>query len=145
MTTSRTAMAPNDALQTALAAEHAAVFVYGALGGQTSQSANPALYAAVTDAYVTHRGRRDRLIAVLEKAGRDPVAAEPGYDLPADLSSATAVADRALEIERSCAATYAFVVGSTTGPDRRWAVDALLDAALRELTFGGQPEKLPGL
>ncbi len=45
-----------DALQTALAAEHAAVFVFGALGGQTSQSADPTLYAAVTDGYVTHRG-----------------------------------------------------------------------------------------
>jgi hypothetical protein len=136
---------PADALQTALAAEHAAVFVYGALGGQTSRSEAPTLYAAVTDAYVTHRSRRDRLIALIEAGGREPEAAEPGYDLPADLSTPTAVAARALAIERSCAATYAFVVGSTSGSDRTWAVDALLDTAVRELAFGGQPEKLPGL
>ena len=137
--------APTDALQTALAAEHAAVFVYGALGGQTSQSATPVLYAAVTDAYVTHRARRDRLIALIEAAGGEPVVAEPGYDLPADLSTSTAVADRALALERSCAATYAFVVGSTRGEDRSWAIDALLDTAVRELDFGGRPERLPGL
>lgn len=137
--------APIDALQTALAAEHAAVFVYGALGGQTSQSGTPALYAAVTDAYVTHRARRDRLIAVIEADGREPVAAEAGYELPADLSTATAVADRALALERSCAATYAFVIGSTRGVDRKWAIKALLDTAVRELHFGGKPERLPGL
>jgi hypothetical protein len=136
---------PTDALQTALAAEHAAVFVYGALGGQTSQSAAPTLYADVTDAYVTHRGRRDRLIALIEDAGREPVAAEPGYDLPADLSTPTAIADRALRLERACAATYAFVVASTTDDVRKWAIDALLDTAVRELAFGGQPQRLPGL
>ena len=135
----------SDALQTALAAEHAAVFVYGALGGQTSQSTDPTLYAEVIDAYVTHRARRDEVIALIEADGHEPVAAEPGYQLPADLSTAIAVADRALEIERSCAATYAFVVGSTSDAQRKWAVDALLDAAVRELAFGGKPERLPGL
>ena len=143
--TSSGASAPADALQTALAAEHAAVFVYGALGGQTSQSDDPTLYAEVTDAYVTHRGRRDRLIALLEGDGRQPVAAEPGYDLPADLSTPVAIAGRALELERTCAETYAFVVASTTAEDRKWAIDALVDTAVRELSFGGKPERLPGL
>jgi Domain of unknown function (DUF4439) len=143
--TSSGASAPADALQTALAAEHAAVFVYGALCGQTSQSDDPTLYAEVTDAYVTHRGRRDRLIALLEGDGRQPVAAEPGYDLPADLSTPVAIAGRALELERACAETYAFVVASTTAEDRTWGIDALLDTAVRELSFGGKPERLPGL
>lgn len=137
--------APVDALQTALAAEHAAVFVYGALGGQTSQSASPALYAAVTEAYVTHRARRDELTEAIVAAGREPVAAEPAYDLPADLSTPAAVTGRALTLERACAATYAFVVASSTGAHRSWGIDALLDAAVRELAFGGEPERLPGL
>lgn len=137
--------APDDALQTALAAEHAAVFVYGALGGQTSQSDDPNLYGVITDAYVTHRARRDRLIGLIGADGSEPVAAEPGYDLPADLSTPTAVAARALSLERGCAATYVFVIASTSDEDRKWAIDALLDAALRELTFGGDPELLPGL
>lgn len=136
---------PAEALQTALAAEHAAVFVYGALGGQTSQSEAPTLYAAIVDAYLTHRDRRDRLTSRIEGDGREPVAAEPGYELPADLSTPTAVAGRALALERACAATYAFVVASTRDDDRRWAIDALLDTAVRELAFGGEPERLPGL
>lgn len=139
------ATATTEALQTTLAAEHAAVFVYGALGGQTSRSATPVLYATVTDAYVTHRGRRDELIDRIVAAGHDPVAAEPAYDLPADLSTPAAVSGRALAMERACAATYAFLVASTTGSARAWAVDALLDTAVRELGFGGRPEPLPGL
>lgn len=138
-------MSAQDALQTALAAEHAAVFVYGALGGQTSQSGDPTLYAEITDAYVTHRSRRDRLAALIEADGGEPTAAEPGYDLPADLSTATAVTARALALERACASTYAYVVASTSDGDRQWAIDALLDAALRQLRFGGEPERLPGL
>jgi hypothetical protein len=39
-----------DALQTTLAAEHAAVFVYGALGGRTSLSATPVLHDAIAAA-----------------------------------------------------------------------------------------------
>ncbi len=145
MTFDMSRAAAPDALQTALAAEHAAVFVYGALGGQTSQSTDPSLYAEVTDAYVTHRTRRDDLIELIEGGDHEPVAAEPGYELPTDLSTPVAVADRALEIERSCAATYAYVVGSTNDDERKWALEALLDAAVRELAFGGKPERLPGL
>lgn len=133
-----------EALQTALAAEHAAVFVYGALGGQTSQSATPALFSAVTTAYDLHRERRDTLAEMVRAAGAEPVPAEPGYDLPADLDGA-GVAARARELEQAAASTYAFLVGSTTGPTRAWAVAALTDAAVRGLGFGARPEPFPGL
>ncbi|MDN5743836.1 MAG: ferritin-like domain-containing protein, partial [Nocardioidaceae bacterium] len=63
------------ALQTTLAAEHAAVFVYGALGARTSLSGQPALYRALTAAYSLHRDRRDELSARVQTAGADPVAA----------------------------------------------------------------------
>ncbi len=55
------------------------------------------------------------------------------------------MADRALALERSCAATYTFVVASTRDDERKWAIEALLDTAVRELSFGGKPERLPGL
>ena len=137
--------AGTDALQVALAAEHAAVFVYGALGGQTSQSGSPALYAAVTAAYDAHLARRDALVAALRAAGVEPAAAEPGYELPSRLDSPAAVRARALRLEQDGAATYAFVVASTSGADRARATEALLDAAVRSLSFGGRPEQLPGL
>ena len=134
-----------EALQAALAAEHAAVFVYAALGGQASQSDQPGLYARITAAYRLHRTRRDELIDLVRGAGGDPVAAEPGYQLPADLGTAAALNARALRLEQDAAATYAYLVASSTGATRRWAVTALLDAAVRGLGFGGRPESFPGL
>ncbi len=80
-----------DALQTALAAEHAAVYVCGALGAQTSQSAEPALFVAVSEAYAAHRAGRDQLVARVADLGAEPVAAEPAYELPADLGTTSAV------------------------------------------------------
>lgn len=133
------------ALQTTLAAEHAAVFVYGALGGQTSRSGSPALYDAVTSAYVTHRSRRDELTARLHAARAEPVAAEPGYSLPTDLGTPAAVRARAEALEGSVARTYAYLVANTSAEARAWAIDACIDAAVRAVAFGARPDPLPGL
>lgn len=133
------------ALQQVLAGEHAAVYVYGVLGGQTSQSAQPSLYDHVTSAFAVHRERRDALIATIGRLGATPVAAAAAYQVPADLSTPTLVAATALRIERGCAAAYAYAVANTSGADRSWATAALLDAATRELGFGGAPQTLPGL
>jgi hypothetical protein len=133
-----------DALQTTLAAEHAAVHVLGALGSRTSASATPELFAAVTDAYTAHRARRDALTRWVRDAGATPVAAAPAYQLP-EAAGPEAVGGAALEVEQSCAETYAWLVASTSGERRRWAVDALTNAAVRELTFRGSPEIFPGI
>ena len=133
-----------EALQTTLAGEHAALYVYGALGAQTSQSAAPSLYAALTDAYEAHRARRDQVVAILTDLGEQPTAAEPVYELPKDLGSTDAVTDRALEIERSCASTYAYLVANSPSAERRLAVNLLIQTAVRELAFRGTPETFPG-
>lgn len=133
-----------DALQTALAAEHAAVYVYGVLGAQASRSATPALHAAVTEAYDAHRGRRDELTRFVLDAGGTPVASEPTYDLPEPLGSAERVTAAALDLELAGAETYAWLVANTVGPGRRWAVQALTGTAVRVLTFRGSPEIFPG-
>lgn len=133
------------ALQDVLAAEHAAVYVYSVLGAQTSQSTQPSLYARVTSAFVTHRARRDALLVRIGQLGGDPVAASPAYAVPADLSRPDRIDAVALKLETACAATYAYAVASTTGHDRSWATTALVDAAAREVGFGGRPEAFPGL
>lgn len=138
-----TAVSELDALQTALAAEHAAVYVYGALGGRTSQSATPDLSAAVTAAYAAHRARRDRLTAEVGDLGAYPVAAEPAYELPR-LDTPAQVGRAALDVERACAATYAYLVENTVAERRRRAIGALTESAVRELVFDGDPEALPG-
>lgn len=137
-------MTYEDALQTVLAGEHAAVYVYGALGAQTSQSAAPDLYATLTEGYEAHRARRDQLTAMVRDLGAEPVAAEPAYELPADLGTTDAVTRAALGIERACAGTYGFLVASSPSAERRFAVDLLIQTAVRELAFRGTPETFPG-
>lgn len=137
-------MSTLDALQTTLAAEHAALHVYGALGARTSQSTSPALFSAVSGAYVQHRARRDLLISFIADLGGSPVAAAAAYQLPDGSGQVAGVQAAALAIERRTAETYAFLVASSTSSQRRWAISALTDAAVRELAFRGTPEMFPG-
>lgn len=132
------------ALQTTLAAEHAAVYVLGALGGRTSQSRMPELFRAVTAAYEAHRARRDHLTREIDGLGARPVASEPAYELPSRYETPAEIARAALGVERSCASTYSWVVANTAGNRRRWAIAALNEAAVRELVFRGTPEIFPG-
>ena len=129
-----------DALQRALAAEHAAVHVYAALGARVPAEDDPALRAALEEAYVVHRGRRDLLVRWVRDGGATPVAAEPTYALPAGDP-----ARAARELEADAATTYAWVVANTVGPQRRWAVEALGDAAIRGLALRGSPEIFTGM
>lgn len=136
----------SDALQTALAAEHAAVWLYGLLGARTSVSEQPALADALRQAYAVHRTRRDGWTALLRDDGVEPVAAAPSYVAP-DLATGdpvAAVRAAAVDAETAAAETYAFLVGSTTGERRRTAVAALRDAAVRLVALGGAPTTTPG-
>ena len=136
-------MTPSGALQVALAGEHAALYLYGVLGAQTSASRSPQLYTAVTEAYETHRARRDHLTGLLQTAGDTPVASEPAYEIPR-LGTPELVMAAALRVERRCATTYAWLVANTVGERRSWAIEALRNTAVRELGFRGSPEIFPG-
>jgi len=133
-----------EALQTTLAAEHAAVYVLGALGGRTSQSATPELFAAMNAAFDAHRVRRDDLTAAITDLDAEPVAAEAAYDVPSGLERAERIARVARETEQSCATTYAWLVANTVDEMRRWAIRALNETAVRVLTLRGTPEMFPG-
>ena len=134
-----------DGLQQALAAEHAALYVFGALGGRASALPEPALHAALTLAYDAHLQRRDVLRTLVSGAGATPVAAEPAYLLPSPLDTRRQIVAEALSVEQRCVTTYAALVAVTTGQQRRFAVDALTATALDEATFGGSPQALPGM
>ena len=138
-------MSDLSALQTTLAAEHAAVWLYATLGGQTSASAQPALFDSVTASYTQHRGRRDQLVRWIRDGGETPVASESGYELPNRLRTPAEIKSAALQIEQRCATTYANQVARTVAEERAWATTALIDAAVREIDFGGHPEDLPGI
>ena len=133
------------ALQTTLAAEHAAVSVFAVLGGRAAVLGESPLRTALATAYDTHLARRNLLLARVRDADGDPVAAEPAYDLPRPLTTPAQITAEALLVERSCVSTYAALVAATTGADRTWAIETLAAGALSELTFGGSPQPLPGL
>ena len=137
-------MTPLEAQQATLAGEHAAVYLYGVFGAQASQSRQPELYARLLDAFRVHRKRRDQLTVVIAGTGADPVPAEVSYDLPASMDSAAELNDAALQVERRIARTYGQLVESTAGAERRWALVALDDSAVRQLEFRGTPEMFPG-
>jgi hypothetical protein len=133
-----------EALQTALAAEHAALYVYGFLGARTSESRQPSLFAEVVDAYATHRAWRDDLNRRLLDQGAEPTPAAPTYELPPAPPTAVGVARAAADLEARCAETYAYVVANTSGADRRWAIDALTRSATRQVAYGAPPGPFPG-
>jgi hypothetical protein len=136
---------PLQALQAALAGEHAAVYLYGVAGGRLSASAYPALATRVRSGYVAHRGRRDRLTLMVRDAGGDPVAAAVGYRLDNPARTVDQLTRLARETESRAAEQYAQLAGSSSGETRRWAVDALVDASVRLMAFGGSPSAFPGL
>lgn len=137
-------MTPLEALQAALAAEHAAVYVVGVLGAQASQSRQPTLYAALADSYRDHRRSRDQLSVLIAKNGAVPVAAEVAYAVPARLRTTAELNDAALQVEHRIVKTFGQLIESTTGAERRWALVALNSAAVRQVEFRGTPEMFPG-
>ena len=138
-------MTPVEALQKALAGEHAAVHLFGLLGAQSSKSRQPILFRQLNAAYGAHRTARDQLTVLITAKGSDPVAAEVSYDVPGPVATPAEVVAVALTIERRLTSIHGELVANTSGSDRRWAIRALDAGALRELTFGAQPEHFPGL
>jgi hypothetical protein len=137
-------MTPLEALQATLAGEHAAVYVYGVLGGRVSASAEPDLAAELRATFETHRARRDQVTAMVQEKGSEPAASEVSYTLPNEADTARRCRAAAAETERRCAEVYAAMVGSTAHAHRQWAIDALTDTAVRELRLGADPSPFPG-
>ena len=129
-------------LQTALASEHAAVYLLAAFISRTSPGR---LADALSESYDFHRAARDLLAERLAALGDTaPPGAAPAYDLPA-LSTSTAVSRAALALEQRAAAGYADLVAGTTGADRTQAIAWLSATAVRQLHFGAAPADLPGI
>ncbi|WP_406056579.1 ferritin-like domain-containing protein [Kribbella sp. NBC_00889] len=130
-----------EALQAALAGEHAALYGIGVAGGKLSG----ARFRSATDAYELHRLNRDRLSQLVVAAGETPAAAEPAYDLPQAVTNAATAAALILLIERRLAAVYGDLVESAEKPAvRSFAVNGLLANAGAQLTWGGAPVAFPG-
>lgn len=138
-------MTPVEALQKALAAEHAAVFLYGVLGARISSSAQPELSLRLQDAFSSHRSQRDALTVLISKQDQDPVAALVDYRVPGSLATPAGLAAVAATIEARVTSTYGELVANTSSTDRRWAITALEASAVRGVAFGVPVAVFPGL
>lgn len=142
--TASAAVRPLQALQETLAAEHAAVHVYAALGGRASGLADPTVAQRLEAAYEAHRARRDQLRSTIADLDKQPVAAAAGYRVDVRSSDPEELLRVARLTEDRCAGFYAQLVASSVGAQRRWAITALTDAAVRLMTLGGSPTPYPG-
>lgn len=138
-------MTPVRALQAVLSGEHAAVYLYGVLGGQISRSEHPDLAALVGASYATHIGRRDALNALVVAHHATPAAAASAYRIPADVDTPAGARALARRIEGRCAQLYGQAIENSVGPDRSWAIAALRGAAVDVLAYGARPTDFPGM
>ncbi|OIJ62729.1 ferritin-like domain-containing protein [Streptomyces mangrovisoli] len=129
------------AVQAALAAEHAAVYGYGVVGGQIDEERRTEARAA----YDAHRARRDALVREVRDLGGSPAAASAAYALPFPVHSAASAVRLAAELERRVADVYSDLVRATEDARRREAAGALREAALRAVRWSGESVAFPGL
>lgn len=125
---------PVDALQGALAAEHAAIWAYGVVAAFVPG----ALDGQLEEAASAHQARRDAIERVLIDAGAPPVPPEPGYLTPQPVTDAASALRLAITAETDAAAAWRSVVElspverSAADPGLRGAaLDALTEAAVR--------------
>ncbi|SHM66994.1 ferritin-like domain-containing protein [Actinacidiphila paucisporea] len=130
-----------DAVQAALAAEHAAVYGYGVIGGHLTG----ARQAEARQGYDAHRARRDGLMRTVADLGASPVTAAAGYELPFPVTDTASALRLAAYVEERVAGAYGDVVRSTVGDLRRDATGALRDAAVRAVRWRGGSVAFPGL
>lgn len=130
-------------LQQVLAAEHAASWGYGVVGGHL----RPAEQTAARSADQAHRSRRDTLTSLLVDRGAPPVAAAASYALPFPVNDAAAARRLAVHLEQGTAASWHATLGGSADPAiRRLSLAALTDAATRglqwRLTVPGEPSTI---
>lgn len=138
-------MKPVSALQAALAGEHAAVYLYGVMGGQVSRSEHPDLARLITTFFDVHVTRRDRLTVLIHAHGESPVPSETAYRLPNAIANPSQLRAAARQIEHRSQFLYGQVVGSADDADRAWAISTLISAATQGLDLGIAPTDYPGM
>jgi Domain of unknown function (DUF4439) len=117
----------DERLTDALRAEHAAIYGYGLVGAHLDAGTVPLALAAEA----AHRSRRDALVVLLAARGRTPPPAELAYAPPAPVTDQAGALRLAVTIEEATAAVWRLALPETAGTDRKLALDALSDCAVR--------------
>lgn len=119
------------ALQAALAAEHAAVYGYGAVGAHLTGDAQQTA-AVVLD---SHRTRRDDLATYIRDLKADPVAASPAYRLPVKPTSSRSAAELAATLETQVMTAYVGLTGVMDAKLRNYGALAMQQAIARSIAW----------
>ena len=140
--------AEDAALDAALAAEHAAVWGYRAVGAALP----PEDRGTAAAAEAAHREVRDRLTTLLDGRGAEPVGPEAGYELPFPVLSPVDAAAVAVVLEAGVTAAWVRVLDrAVERTTRALAVEVLGAAEVRAVGWreaaGRTPvtSALPGL
>lgn len=129
------------ALQTALAAEHAAIYGYGVVGAHGGEE-----YAMAADRdWNVHRAHRDTLVALLRQRHLEAPGAKPAYALPFDVTTPRTAARLAAHLEDGIAAAYLVLVGVQDVKLRSLGARMLRDATVRGARWGGSTAAFPGM
>ncbi|MGH3694453.1 MAG: ferritin-like domain-containing protein [Pseudonocardiaceae bacterium] len=130
-----------EALQGALGAEHAAVWVYAAAGAFVSG----ALAGRIEEAATAHQACRDTTEVMLIGAGAPPVQSEPGYLTPEPVTDAASALRLVITAETDAAAAWRSVVErSPADPDlRSAALEALVASAVRATRWRAAAGTIP--
>jgi hypothetical protein len=129
------------ALQTALTAEHAAVYGYGVAGAYLTGSTQ----ATATDDWVAHQVARDHLEAMLRSLGAQPAAAAVAYQLPAPVRNATEAVALAVVLEERITTAYLGLVALSNDSIRDYGALQVQASALRAAAWRGGTVAFPGM
>ncbi|PRW64451.1 ferritin-like domain-containing protein [Actinopolyspora mortivallis] len=112
------------ALERALGAEHAAVWVYGLARAFVPESATG---SAVEEGASSHREHRDRARTLLRAAGATPPAPRAAYRTPSPVRDRNSAIHALLAVERDCSVGWVAVLERSRSTE-------LSELALRGLT-----------
>ncbi|MPZ85105.1 MAG: DUF4439 domain-containing protein [Actinophytocola sp.] len=145
---SSSASLPSDsvaAVQAALGAEHAALWVYGLVSAFLPDGYN----AAVAEGTAAHRARRDATERLLADAGRTPEPAEPAYVPPQPVTDEKSAIAVLILAESDTTVAWRAVLERTDAAEvRKAALEALTIAAVRATRWRratGQSPATPAL
>jgi hypothetical protein len=139
-TTAPSAATEAEALNAALAAEHAAVWGYGVVGAALPADKQE-LAAASENA---HRDARDRLVELLAERDTEPVGEQGAYELPFPVLSEVDAAKLAVTLEDGVSGAYVRLLGNAAEQaTRELAVGALGTTEVRAVPWRIRAKQTP--
>lgn len=115
-------------LTAALAAEEAAIYAYGLIGVHLNRESE---VTGARDSEQVHRQRRDYLVDRLDDLRASAAPAPAGYRLPFEVTDRASALELAIHIEDGVAQAWRAVLPVTEQSQRRAALSAMTDSAVR--------------